>query len=224
MNLSRQQGVKVATTHQRDALAAAYKAFMNVKPKLDKVEEEVRERAVGLSVDHVKELVIKGMPISQAINEAIKKEQASNNVKVIVIKDKQNDEEEDNSTYIIALEREVERLRRENNELKNELERTIIRSPSGDSTLRTRISYLEQDLMKEINKNMELRNKLKQLEEYLAGIVSGDVGIAVKAEDEEALINLSKRGILPPHNHFSLAIHDEHTQATRPWSEHGNNR
>lgn len=210
MNLSKQQGVKVATTHQRDALAAAYKAFMSVKPKLDKVEEELRKRAMGLPMDHVKELVIKGVPISQAINEAIRKEQASNNVKVIVIRDKQNNEEEDNSTYVIALEREVERLRRENSELKNELERTIIKSPNGDSTLRTRISYLEQDLMKEINKNMELRTKLKQLEEYLAGIVSGDVGIAVKAEDEEALINLSRKGYYPITTFHSLSMMNIH--------------
>ncbi|MFP3177617.1 MAG: DUF460 domain-containing protein [Thermocladium sp.] len=205
-NLARQHGIKVSTPHQRDALAAAYKAYMSVKPKLDKVEDEVKRRAIGLSLDHVKELVIKGIPINQALNEALKKEQTNNNVKVIVIKDKQEDKVDNHLEYIEALEKEVERLRRENKELKEELERAIIRSPSGDSTLRTRITYLEQDLAAEISKNMDLTNKLRQLEEHVINIATGSIGIAIKAQNEDEVIDAFRRGFYPMTTLYHLSM------------------
>ncbi|MCE4629220.1 MAG: DUF460 domain-containing protein [Desulfurococcales archaeon] len=58
-------------THQRDALAAAYKAFQLMRRKLDHVERELKKMGVELDVDKVKESVIRGVTLAEAIERAI---------------------------------------------------------------------------------------------------------------------------------------------------------
>ncbi|WP_054843315.1 DUF460 domain-containing protein [Vulcanisaeta souniana] len=51
IKVSQEQGVNVKDPHMRDALAAAYKSFMQLRPKLDRVEEEIRRAYVRAADD-----------------------------------------------------------------------------------------------------------------------------------------------------------------------------
>ncbi|MEB3806757.1 MAG: DUF460 domain-containing protein [Desulfurococcales archaeon] len=68
---SRVLGEPPQDTHQRDALAAAYKAYLFLKNKLDHVEKQVRRMGVGIDVEKVKENVIRGVTVAEAIEKAI---------------------------------------------------------------------------------------------------------------------------------------------------------
>ena len=67
-------GLLPEDSHQRDALAAAYKAYLSLRNKLGHVESQLRK--IGISVDSstVKEAVIKGVTVAEALEIAIEKE------------------------------------------------------------------------------------------------------------------------------------------------------
>jgi predicted RNase H-like nuclease (RuvC/YqgF family) len=60
-------GFKLKTPHERDALVAAIKAFKHYKNKFKRVEVEARRKGLSLSLDEVKELVVRGHSIRRAI-------------------------------------------------------------------------------------------------------------------------------------------------------------
>ncbi|AFZ71189.1 hypothetical protein Calag_1487 [Caldisphaera lagunensis DSM 15908] len=59
------------TTHERDALASAYKAFLNYKSKLSQVESYVEKIDIDLDVEKIKADVIRGITIADAIDKQI---------------------------------------------------------------------------------------------------------------------------------------------------------
>ncbi len=61
------EGVQVEDSHQRDALAAAIKAYNSFKSKLEQCEAHVRETGLKLPLDEIKALVVKGKSIREAI-------------------------------------------------------------------------------------------------------------------------------------------------------------
>ncbi|WP_297480030.1 DUF460 domain-containing protein, partial [Thermococcus sp.] len=65
--LLRNLGIKVEDDHQRDALAAAYKAYLRLKPKLEHVEAKLREAGLSKRADEVKALVIQGYNLGEAM-------------------------------------------------------------------------------------------------------------------------------------------------------------
>ena len=62
---------KVSDAHQRDALAAAVKAFYHYKNKLEQAEAHARSMGVMEGLDEIKAYVIKGYAIRDAINTVI---------------------------------------------------------------------------------------------------------------------------------------------------------
>ncbi|MGB9709800.1 MAG: DUF460 domain-containing protein [Infirmifilum sp.] len=62
----------VENTHQRDALAAAMRALREYRGKFDEVEREAVKYNVPFPMDYAKYLVIRGVPVSNAIQDAIK--------------------------------------------------------------------------------------------------------------------------------------------------------
>mgnify|MGYP001772691594 CR=1 FL=1 len=62
-------GVEVPDAHARDALAAAVKAYRQVKPLIDEVESKIRHIS-GLSRDEVVVQVLRGRPLSEVLEEA----------------------------------------------------------------------------------------------------------------------------------------------------------
>lgn len=71
--ISSRQGVSVKDTHQRDALAAALKAYQAYKNKLEQCVAHIKNLSVNVSTEQVKALVIKGKSIKEAVNIASSK-------------------------------------------------------------------------------------------------------------------------------------------------------
>ncbi|GAB6148007.1 hypothetical protein JCM10135_05480 [Stetteria hydrogenophila] len=61
------------TPHERDALAAAYKAWLTVKGKVEKVSSYLGRIGLDLSSETVKESVLKGLTVAEAVERQIEK-------------------------------------------------------------------------------------------------------------------------------------------------------
>lgn len=67
LDFEEEHGVKARDSHQRDALAAALKAFMHYRNKLEQAESHVRLARADVPVEDVKALVVRGLSIQEAI-------------------------------------------------------------------------------------------------------------------------------------------------------------
>ncbi|RLF14288.1 MAG: hypothetical protein DRJ66_06315 [Thermoprotei archaeon] len=63
----------IKDSHQRDALAAALKAYKHYKPKFDQAKEKIIELHLEIPFKEVKALIIRGYSVSEAIKEVMKK-------------------------------------------------------------------------------------------------------------------------------------------------------
>ncbi|ADY01169.1 hypothetical protein VMUT_0959 [Vulcanisaeta moutnovskia 768-28] len=183
IKISREQGVTVKDPHMRDALAAAYKSFIQLKPKLDRVEEEVK-RAYVRAIDDAKALVIKGMSIKQAIDEVSGRIEVQPQQEVKLVSpekcececDKLRDEYEN---VIKVLNAEIERLNKLYNETRERVEELInnydieVRKDQVVRSLYARIDMLEGDIEKYKLRIKDLENNIRNLMsnflEYLRG-------------------------------------------------------
>ncbi|WP_252900862.1 DUF460 domain-containing protein [Vulcanisaeta sp. JCM 14467] len=183
IKISREQGITVKDPHMRDALAAAYKAFTQLKPKLDRVEEEVR-RAYARAIDDAKALVIKGLSIKQAVDEASRRIEVQPQQEVRLVSNEKCECEcdkmrEEYENTIRTLNAEIERLSRLYNETKERLEELVnnydieARKDQLVRSLYARIDMLEGDIEKYKLKIKDLENSMRDLMkdflEYLRG-------------------------------------------------------
>ena len=60
-------------THQRDALAAAYKAYRELSEKFKQIEVYVSKRKLNLDIDKIKEAIVKGKTIAEAVEDEIER-------------------------------------------------------------------------------------------------------------------------------------------------------
>ncbi len=60
--------IKIRNAHERDALTAAVYAFRSIQPKLQQIDKKIREEQLAIDRGHLKALVIKGMPMAEAIS------------------------------------------------------------------------------------------------------------------------------------------------------------
>jgi predicted RNase H-like nuclease (RuvC/YqgF family) len=59
-------GSRARNAHERDALTAAVYAYRSVQPKLQQIDRMVRDEQLTINRNHLKALVIKGIPINEA--------------------------------------------------------------------------------------------------------------------------------------------------------------
>lgn len=71
--LTGKEELRVEDTHQRDALAAALKALNNYQSKLKQAETYIEKLDLDLDVDKIREAVIRGKSIAEAVEEEISK-------------------------------------------------------------------------------------------------------------------------------------------------------
>ncbi len=60
---------KIRNAHERDALTAAVYAYRSIKPKMEQIDRKIREEQLQLNRNHLKALVIRGMPMAEAISK-----------------------------------------------------------------------------------------------------------------------------------------------------------
>ncbi|MHA1902993.1 MAG: DUF460 domain-containing protein [Candidatus Thorarchaeota archaeon] len=66
--------VRTRNSHERDALTAAVYAFRSIAPKLRQIDKKIRDEQLTIDRNHLKALVIKGMPINEAIASLVYEE------------------------------------------------------------------------------------------------------------------------------------------------------
>ncbi|AFL95209.1 hypothetical protein CL1_1006 [Thermococcus cleftensis] len=156
--LLRGLGIKVEDDHQRDALAAAYKAYLRLKPKLEHIDAKLRDAGLSKKADEVKALVIQGYNLGEAMQrvaarredrrpEPRQEESGSVDVRPYLRK-------------IRELEERIEFLERENEELRGiirEQRRTIER-------LERRIADYDEEVRRKVLRERELEAKVKRIE------------------------------------------------------------
>jgi Uncharacterized conserved protein len=107
-------GYPVGTSHERDALAAAYKAFAEYRTKFEKLERDFGAVLTRRQLAEAKALVAKGKSIAQAAAEVLKGDREAGYTKVIYIPIEKSCKniDEYNKIMINALEYEKDNLKK----------------------------------------------------------------------------------------------------------------
>ncbi|MHA1506181.1 MAG: DUF460 domain-containing protein [Candidatus Asgardarchaeia archaeon] len=164
--------VVVKSSHERDALAAAIKAFMNFRNKFQKVEDKISKEGIPVPPDEVKAMVMMGQSISDAIKNIISsKESPEKRIsKVKEVEPPSHERElEILNRKLQRYRDEIKVLRRENEELRNSLkrERKEIERLEAILERRTKETYLKIARDEEIKKRdriiRELREEIRAL-------------------------------------------------------------
>ncbi len=164
--ISKYKWIKIEDSHQRDALAAALRAYHSIESKLRQVGSYLSRIGLEISVDNIKAAVVKGKTIAEAIEEEIAK----------LYEEEEEDVEEKHRHYEKQEKQESiveEKLREELREVK--IEREHLRERVRELERRIRQLEFELEYIKRIPHSPEeeaartiemLRNEVKALKEY----------------------------------------------------------
>lgn len=119
---SLKHGIVLSDPHERDALAAAVKAYQGFKNKFEQVEAHVRETGARVPLEECKALVVRGHSIREAIELLAPKPQAR--VKPVPAQPSPSPAEsaERLRSRIVDQQREIERLERSNESLSKRIQ------------------------------------------------------------------------------------------------------
>ncbi|MFN7106167.1 MAG: DUF460 domain-containing protein, partial [Pyrobaculum sp.] len=170
MELVEKAGWRVKTSHERDALAAAYRAYLEYRPKFEKISKELGVLDFG-QLEYIKALVVRGYSIAHAVSEALRQQEGRETKVVYITVEKPCISREVDHTRVKALEYENQQLEKELEMLKREyieLRRFVENEKWKDvkyRELQNRIEALTKDLSQ---KEEEIRNLKKTFIEILA--------------------------------------------------------
>jgi len=180
-NLKIQTCIRVSDSHQRDALAAALKAYYSIENKLRQVDSIVRSLDIGIPVLEVKALVIKGLTINEAIKKTLSSKMAVSESLLTPPPERDLKSRIDALEAIIAqkdlliheYEVQIDRLEKKIFELQEEIEefeRTIslflsaerktIKLSKEVKSLENRVTYLSEELEKRDRLIKELKEEI----------------------------------------------------------------
>ena len=183
---SSKSGIGVKSLHERDAIAAAAKAYRHYKNKFEQIEVYASENPPMAAVDEVKTLVVRGYPIVKAFEALAKKSEAPPAVEVTETKRSSTSEEPqaqvkqlrakvfDQSRLIEKFRGEIASLQRSLKELeasRESLEQELSRKRSKEEmeikkarewfNLRREVNSLQKQLQA---KDVEIQGYLQRLE------------------------------------------------------------
>ena len=183
--------LRVDDSHQRDALAAALKAYFNFKPKLDQVESKIRDLDLNISIREVKALILQGKSMTEAIREVVRRMKPKEEKQVVEVVDEKIVESlktkiERQQIYINKLREErdllleeVKKLKEKLRQVEQEMERLLseegrkLRESRMMATLSARIERLEEVVEKLRKENEKLSEELKKAKDIIMNIASG---------------------------------------------------
>ncbi|MEM4599228.1 MAG: DUF460 domain-containing protein [Candidatus Methanomethylicaceae archaeon] len=175
-----EQNIKVKNSHQFDALAAALKAFLFYKNKLEQCVSHVKELGIQVDLEEVKALVIRGM----SIRDAIMASKVPKVEKPIKIKRQKSEKERidilKNKLELIKFERDnllnkVKELESKIEELEEELRFKKIETKSIDkSEIDRRISSYVSEISKLRFELEKEKNEKQLLNSYLMLLATGE--------------------------------------------------
>jgi len=186
----RVSNLKIGTTHERDALAAALMAFRHYERNLKEVEERIREMGIDADIDEAKLMILRGKSVNEAIEAVLERvlseeKEDREGLKQLAYKLARRVDEEQRSR---ELEKRVEELIRERELLRNEIKELRNRLEELEFQLRftTKVEVTAEDLRDRTIAMLE--NRVKQLHQR--------VQILEKELDKQMRLNASIIGVL----------------------------
>ena len=185
------RSVRVSTTHERDALAAAIKALKSYERKFIEVERRIRELGIDVDLDDALLLVMKGHSVDEAIEYVISKYledlfEARDQPKNLVVRSEERDREYD--SRIRSLEERIEELLREREYLKSEVERLRKEVDELSFQLRYRPHIeLEKEVVRD-RMYQELQERNRMLQARIQHLESALSDLAKRLKDALALL------------------------------------
>ena len=194
-------GLLPEDSHQRDALAAAYKAYLSLRNKLGHVESQLKKIGINVDSSTVKEAVIKGVTVAEALEIAIEKE-----LDKILTPNKERVEEKNHRARIqqsqdeargyqklqlleaelTYLRERVKQLQEENERLQQEMERKLASFKSSVyrdslvSKMESQIAILSREIESLKDTINNLINEKKTMEQLLSKVYSGRYFLAYR--------------------------------------------
>ncbi len=182
-------------SHQRDALAAAYRAFQALRRKMEQVEREVGRLGLDIDADTVKEAVARGLTIAQALEEAIeerlqswrseeraeprpRRPRPAADVENLVSRiEALTAENRALAERIERLTRELEEARREAERAKREARAELMRDPELRA-LQDRVRVLEEEIRRLRGELESREEEARRLLEALLRVARGEAVVA----------------------------------------------
>lgn len=153
--ISDEQGVVVEDAHQRDSLAAAFKAYSSFRNKLEQCTSHVRLSREQVDLEEVKALVVRGISISDAISRS----RSPNPVQPAAKKARASGERE----RIRVLESKFEDLRTERDALIEKIRRLSSRIEDLEEEVRlTRLEYRQPRTLDSYELERRIRSLLDE--------------------------------------------------------------
>ncbi|MEM4476953.1 MAG: DUF460 domain-containing protein [Candidatus Korarchaeum sp.] len=157
------KGVRVESSHERDSLAAALKVYYRAKNLIARARAKAEEAGLGKDADLIVSRVLKGTPISVAIEEASSKlERDVRESKYLELRNELKKADDYVRKLILRIEGLKEEIRRYREALR--------RKDEEIAELRRRVEYLEdvRNLEIEIDRRVSLRDaRIRELEREL---------------------------------------------------------
>ena len=179
-------GIKIQDSHQRDALAAAIKAYNAFQSKFDKIQSEVKKLSIRIPLEEAKALVIQGKSVKDAISEIIQRHIENRIPKRNIVHESKKNIEELEKTLkekilenirlqarIRELEKQLKSLQQEKEWLKENLER--YRRYENDNILISKYEHLRTNLRTLIRDLNELKREKQILLDLLRRAVNGEI-------------------------------------------------
>ncbi len=179
LSLKALKGKMPRDTHQRDAIAAAYKAYTFMRSKLEHIDSYLARLGIGLDPESIKVEVIKGKSIAEAIEREIERrlgekakldEPRKPDARIISASHPGNVEKGELRLQIEALKAEKRILEDKVYKLERELERERINARIALSSVRKEV-FLSSELRAHRNRIESLEKELEAIKKRLEEMV-----------------------------------------------------
>ncbi len=191
----KEQGVQIKDSHQRDAIAAAYKAWIEVHEKLKKVDAYLDKIGIEINRDKIKVEVLNGKSLAEAVEEELSKaieEEKVEKVERVPMRSKPTSSFK-RDLRLAQLEAENVWLKLKLNELEEELKKKELEinllKKDIDKAIEAKINTLKETLrsmsleVENLRKELQIKEeKLKISEEEIINVNKGErvPGIYIK--------------------------------------------
>lgn len=185
--------VKPENSHERDALAAAYKAYISMKNKLQQIDSQLEDLEPAIDKDEVKKWVIRGLTMAEALEKALEKalEESTTIVKREPGRGKPRKEAPQISEYV----REIEFLKAQ----REALEAKIRTLEESIREWEKKFRELQQNIRAEALRDAEiekLRNRVRDLEKLIEEQRLEKESLMGKLEESHKLLKTLAKGEL----------------------------
>ncbi len=165
--------IRIDTTHERDALAAAIRAYRLYERKFAEIERRIRELGLDVDVDELKLLLVKGKSVDEVLEHAVESyineilyAQSDSEPPRFKIRQPQGSEDE----HVRNLEKRVEELVRERDHLREEVAELRKRVEELEFELRYKPPMQVDEAIYRDRLIVELREKIRQLQSHIAAV------------------------------------------------------